>query len=97
MVNDIVNFNWDHQIVEEHAFVNEEYAELFGPDAPFPENFPSEASLYHGLFRDPPEGTVKVSWIVTLRNYVGCLDWFIPLLLDLGPPNEVRIIYSFDS
>jgi hypothetical protein len=59
---------------------------------------PEGTKIYHGLFRPPPENTVKVTWRTSLRDYMG--DSLQALLtkelLPLGPPDEVRVIYWFN-
>lgn len=79
LVRELSDFDWN-QPVEQVAFVEAKYAGLFSNAIGFPERFPKDAKLYHGLFQPPPEGTRKVHWSTPLRQYVGCADEFLRLL-----------------
>lgn len=96
-VAEITGFDWDGQRVEEHAYVDPDDAAMFRDGEGFPAAFPSDKEMFHDLYLDPPEGKVKVTWSTPLREYVGCVDWFTERLLSLGPSDEVRIIYWFNS
>jgi hypothetical protein len=99
MLREIVDYDWDGQFVTQKAYVKNQYANLFRNDAPFPEDFPEEGQYLYFLLPDWPQekDTTEVSWITSYRNYVGCSESFIEELLGLGSPNEVRIIFWFDS
>ena len=78
--------------------IRDRYALLFDPDKPIPNEFPKDEKLYHGLFMDLPDGTVKVSWSITVGDYVGRLhEYLIKELTQYGPKDNVRMIFWFNS
>lgn len=96
-LSELTELDWDQRL-RHHAYVLERFTALFDPDKPFPALFPKkEQKLYHGLFTPPPEGTCKVKWSISLREYVGCSEWFLEQLTALAAGEEMRIIYWFSS
>lgn len=94
-LSEIVAFDWYSPCVEQWRFVEPELAPLFERGQPFPQNFPKDATIYHDIFLDPPEGTAKVYWSCSVAEYVGCLDWFLDGLHKLGDADKLRIIFWF--
>lgn len=98
MLQEIIDYDWDGQFVTQWAYVKSQYAHLFQEGGLFPEEFPDGQSLYFVLpnWRQEPD-TTEVSWITSYREYVGCSEEFIEELLELGSPNEIRVIFWFDA
>ena len=96
MLAELIDFDWE-QKVNRSAYVTRKYAKLFHKHEPFPEHFPKDEKLYHGLFHSPPETTEKFHWCVSVADYVGCHEVLIEALKRLGPKDKLRIIYWFNS
>ena len=98
LVQEIIDYDWDGQYVKQWAYVKNQYARLFHGDSAFPIDFPQGESLYFVLPNWKQEsGTTEVSWVTSYREYVGCSEEFIKALLQLGNPNEVRIVFWFEG
>lgn len=96
LVKEVIDYGWDDKFATYRACVNKKYASLFDECCPFPETFPTGASIYHTQQPD----TVWVSWRSSYREFVNldydtCLEDFIDELIKLGDPSEVRIIFWF--
>jgi hypothetical protein len=96
LAKEIIDYPWDEKFVIYRACVNKKYASLFNECCPFPQAFPSEASIFHRQQAD----TVWVSWRSSCREFVNldhetCLEDFIDELKKLGEPDKVRIIFWF--
>ena len=103
LARELVDFDWD-QPVTFRALVREHVAPLFDPRQDFPrEAFPNEERVYSAEprfgfgCREIPGDVVEVAWSTPLREYAGCAEDFIQRLLELGPPDDIRIIYWFDN
>lgn len=94
---EIVDFDWNRK-VSRSAWVDEQFATLFDADQPMPASFPEEQKLYHGLFKDPPDGTKKVVWSIAISDYVGRgHEYLIQELSRFGSKDDVRMIFWFNS
>lgn len=89
MVQEVIDYDWDRRFPPCTGYVRSEYAPLFCTSASLPDGFPDDEDI-HFVER---EGTTKVSWAESYRDFVGCIDEFIEELLKLGDPEEVRIIF----
>lgn len=98
LVQEIIDYDWDSQYVKQRAYVKNQYAHLFQSDSAFPIEFPKEETLYFVLpnWKQEP-GTTEVSWLTSYREYVGCSEEFVEALIELGSPNEVRIVFWFEG
>jgi hypothetical protein len=96
-LRELVELDWDQKF-RRHAYVQERYAKYFRPDEAFPAAFPKEGKLDGGAIScRPAPGMCRVAWSESLREYVGCSEWFIEQLSALAPGEELRIIYWFNS
>ena len=106
MFRELLTFDWDGKkmrrtaIVDPsiaHAFVNERF-DRFQLAAPIrPPNDGRQILLPYCLAND---GTgTRVYWTDTYRDAVGSefLDRLFDVLHRIGPPDDVRIVFSFDS
>lgn len=94
---EIIDFDWNHKVTRS-AWVDTKFAPLFTPGGSFPQDFPKDAKRYHGLFHDPPEGTQKVTWSMTVADYVGRgHEYLIQELSRFGDKENVRMIFWFNS
>ena len=98
LLQEIIDYDWENQYVTQWAYVKHQYAHLFQDSASFPAEFPAGEKLYFVLpnWKQEPE-TTEVSWVTSYKEYVGCSEQFIKELLELGSPNEIRIIFWFDA
>ena len=94
-LREILEFDWHGTRVFQRAYVERRYAALFQKDSPYPTQLPEEVKLFHGLFYDPPKGTVKVEWSSSVAEWVGCWEWFISGLKKHGAPDRARFIFWF--
>ncbi|MGB3204057.1 MAG: hypothetical protein WBB28_03585 [Crinalium sp.] len=97
MAQEIIDYDWQGQFVTQKAYVKNQYASLFRKGEPFPVNFPRE-SLYFIIpnYQQEPD-TTEVCWVTSYREYVGCSESLIEQLLNLGSPDQVRVVFWFDS
>lgn len=95
-LSELLAVDWE-QRVQQHAYVDSHYAELFDKDKAFPADFAEEARLYHDIFQPPPPDTIKVFWSISLKNWVGCSEDFIRQLSSLASGREIRIIFWFEG
>lgn len=98
IVQEIIDFEWNHQFVTQKAYVKNQYDSLFGNDKDFPDCFPQSESLYYFLpnWKQEPD-TKLVSWKTSYKDYVRCSEWLIEELLKLGDPKKVRVVFLFDA
>lgn len=97
MVSEFLDFQWDEERVRYSGFVRPEYASLFHPDHDFPGKFPEGGKLYSEFEGGVPAWAVEVEWSESVRAFIGCYDEVSQLFTSLGPPDEIRIVYWFDS
>jgi hypothetical protein len=97
LVSEFLDFGWDDQRVYSSGFVRAEYADLFQPDKGFPEAFPENGKLYSKSRGGIPAHAVEVGWSESMREFVGCYEDVSESLIAMGPPEETRIVYWFDS
>jgi hypothetical protein len=97
-LQEIINYDWDGQYVKQRAYVKTQYAPLFPGDRGFPADMPVGESIYFILPNGKQEpGTTEVSWVTSYRDYVEHSEAFIEELLELGEPNEIRIVFWFEG
>lgn len=85
-LRELQDYDWDAPLIK-RGWVNHEQAEKFRADGIPPDSYSAWSS----------RGEV-VQWTTTRREAVG--DWpgeFLPILATLGEPNNVRLVFGFDS
>ncbi len=89
-IQEIIDYDWDNQFVVTQGYIKPKYSHLFKKEELRP-----TLPKYVTLCRLPYRGLVKVSYLMSYRDYIQP-DYFIEGLLKLGAPNQVRIIFWFD-
>jgi hypothetical protein len=91
LVHEVMDYPWDREFPPFVGYVKTEYAGLFIGGA-FPEEFPEG----EGIWCRGGESLTEVSWVESYREFVGCGDWFIGELMELGDPRDVRVLFWLD-
>ena len=97
LVSEFLGFGWDEERIYYSAFVRAEFANLFHAEKDFPKAFPENGKLYEKGKGRLPASSVEVGWSESVRDFVECYDYVSESLIALGPPDETRIVYWFDS
>jgi hypothetical protein len=91
MLSELLDFDWDGKTILRTGVVDSANEHLFGDGKqPFPKGVYSVAHDGRGP---------RVTWIDTYREAVGVkyLSQLFVTLSRFGPPEDVRIVFSFDS
>jgi hypothetical protein len=94
-LRELLEFNWDGKSILRTAVVDPAIAPLFGSGTgPFPKG---QIQGAYSLAEDGP-GT-RVSWVDSYRDAVGSvfLTDLFETLSRFGLPDDVRIVFSFDT
>jgi hypothetical protein len=94
-LRELLKFDWEGKTILRSAVVDPELAPLFGDgNQKFPRDRITE--LYW-LANDGPGP--RVTWVDSYKEAVGVRFWddLVKTLIQLGPPDDVRIVFSFDS
>jgi hypothetical protein len=95
MLRELLDFDWDGKTILRSAVVDPSIAHLFGDGRqPFPKDRITGA---YGLADGGPGP--RVTWVDRYRDAVGgaFLNDLFTTLGQFGPPDDVRIVFSFDS
>lgn len=94
-LRELLDFDWDGRTIMRSAVVPPEAAEAFGDGK---QNFPRDRLPPNCWFAESGPGP-RVTWIETYREAVGekFLKELTGALAKFGSPDDVRIIFSFDS
>lgn len=96
LVQEIIDFDPENQFVIHEAYVEPENTHLFYKDKNFPfDTFPKNGRLAYIQQKDRKLSLVR--WRESYRELVGCSEWLIEELLQLGDPKKVRVIFWFDA
>jgi hypothetical protein len=94
-LRELLNFDWEGKTILRSAVVDPGLAPLFGDGN---QRFPSDRiTEVYGLANDGPGP--RVAWVDSYKEAIGVQFWddLVKTLIQLGPPDDVRIIFSFDS
>jgi hypothetical protein len=93
-LRELLDFDWDGKTMLRSAIVDPAYAHLFGDGN---QKFPKEITGAYGLAHAGLGP--RVTWIATYREAAGrgFLKGLLDKLKQFGRPDDVRIIFSFDS
>lgn len=93
-LRELLDFDWDGKTMLRSAIVDSALAHLFGDGK---QKFPKEITGAYTLANAGPGP--RVSWIDTYREAAGSnfLKSLLDKLAEFGVPEDVRIVFSFDS
>jgi hypothetical protein len=94
-LSELLAFDWEGKTILRSAVVDPELAPLFGDGN---QRFPRDRiTKVYGLADGGPGP--RVTWVDSYKEAVGVQFWddLVKTLIQLGLPDDVRIVFSFDS